>query len=160
MVLYTDGSVRHSPSSGSGGPSGAGAVLMDEQQQIFSKSQPLGHMDISVAEANALLIGLREAIKHCDQLTVKVDHQGLVQALTEDGYRPTGKNMDEMMVLVTQIKEVISSYNQVKIELIKRKHNLANKPARKASKQQLEGIAVPVVPSTAGNRLVSRNDHG
>lgn len=138
MVLYTDGSVRHSHSSGSGGPSGAGAVLMDEQQEIFSKSQPLGHMDISVAEAKALLIGLCEAIKHCDQLTVKLDHQGLVQALTEDGYQPTGKNMDEMIVLVTQIKEVISSYNQIKIELIKRKDNLANKPARKASKQQRE----------------------
>ena len=138
MVLYTDGSVRRSPRSGSGGPSGAGAVLMDEQQQIFSKSQPLGYMDISIAEAKALLIGLREAIKHCDQLTVKVDHQGLVQALTEDGYRPRGKNMDEMTVLVAQIKEVMSSYNQVNIELVKRKYNLANKAARKASKQEKE----------------------
>ncbi len=138
MVLYTDASVRHSPSSGSGGPSGAGAVMMDEQQQIFSKSEPLGHMDISVAEAKALLIGLCEAIKHCDQLTVKLDHQGLVQALTEDGYQPTGKNMDKIIVLVTQIKEVMSSYNKIKIELIKRKDNLANKPARKASKQQKE----------------------
>ncbi|MFC1836285.1 reverse transcriptase-like protein [Thermodesulfobacteriota bacterium] len=138
MILYTDGSVRHSLGSGSGGPSGAGAVLMDEQQQVFSKSQPLGHADISVAEAKALLIGLREAIKHCDQLTVKVDHQGLVQALTEDGFSVRGKNMDEMVVLVAQIKEVMLSYNQVKIELIKRKHNLANKPAKKASKQQKE----------------------
>jgi ribonuclease HI len=138
MVLYTDGSVRHSPNSGSGRTSGVGAVLMDEQQQIFIISQPLEPMDISVAEAEALLIGLCEAIKHCDQLTVKVDHQGLVQALTENGYRPTGKNMDEMMVLVIQIKEVMSSYNQIKIELIKRKDNLANKPARKASKQQKE----------------------
>jgi ribonuclease HI len=136
-VLYTDGSVRDSR-KGSPGPSGAGAVLMDEQQQIFSKSEPLGHMDISVAEAKALLIGLCEAIKYCHQLTVKLDHQGLVQALTEDGYLPTGKNMDEMIVLVTQIKEVMSSYNQIKIELIKRKDNLANKPAKKASKQQKE----------------------
>ena len=54
-------------------------------------------MDISIAEAKALLIGLREAIKYCDQLTVKMDHQGLVQALTEDGYRPTGKNVVEMI---------------------------------------------------------------
>ena len=84
-------STIHSPSSGSGGPSGAGAVLMDEQQQIFSKSQSLGHVDISVAEAKALLLGLCQAIKYCDQLTVKVDHQGLVQALTEDGYQPTGE---------------------------------------------------------------------
>jgi ribonuclease HI len=138
MVLYTDGSVRRAPKAGPGGAAGAGAVLMDEQQQIFSKSLPLGHMDISVAEAKALLIGLREAIKHCDQLTVKVDHQGLWQALTQDGYRVAGKNMDEMVVLVTQIKEVMSSYNQVKIELVKRKQNLANKPAKKASKQQKE----------------------
>jgi hypothetical protein len=61
-----------------------------------------------------------------------------VQALTEDGFCPSGKNMDEMIVLVTQIKEVVSSYNLVKIELVKRKHNLANKAARKASKQQKE----------------------
>ncbi len=152
MVLYTDASVRDA-SRGSPGHSGAGAVLMDEQQQIFSISQPLGNMDISVAEGKALLIGLREAIKHCDELTVRVDHQGLVQALTEDGYRPTGKNMDDMIVLVTQIKEIMSSYNEVKIELIKRKHNLANKPARRASKQQLEGIAPPGAPSPAGSVL-------
>lgn len=137
MVLYTDGSVRDSR-RGSPGPSGAGAVLMDEQQQIYSRSQPLGHMDISVAEAKALLLGLCEAVKYCDQLTVKVDHQGLVQALTEDGYVPTGKNVDEMIVLVTQIKEVMSSYKLIKIELIKRKDNLANKPARRASKQEKE----------------------
>jgi ribonuclease HI len=128
MILYTDGSVRHS------GGSGAGIVLMDEQQQILSKSQPLRYMDSSIAEANALLIGLREAIKYCNQLTVRVDHQGLVQALTEDGYQSEGKNMNEMTDLIAQIKEVISSYNHVKIELIKRKHNLANKPAKKASK--------------------------
>jgi ribonuclease HI len=137
MVLYTDGSVRDAR-RGSPGPSGAGAVLMDGQVPIFAISEPLGHMDISVAEAKALLIGLCEAIKHCDELTVRVDHQGLWQALTEDAYRVTGKNMDEMMVLVAQIMEVMSSYNQVKIELIKRKHNLANKLARKASKQQKE----------------------
>jgi ribonuclease HI len=135
MVLYTDGSVRGARKDSSG-PSGAGAVLMEEEQQIFSISQPLEPTDISVAEAMALLIGLREAIKHCDQLTVKVDHQGLVQALTEDGYRPTGKNMDKMIVLLKQIKEVMSSYNQIKIELIRRNNNLANGPARKASKQQ------------------------
>ena len=140
MALYTDGSVRHSPSSGSGGPSGAGAVLMDQQQEIFSKSQPSGDMDIPIAEAKALLIGLREAIKYCDQLTVKMDHQGLVQAMNKGDIKG-GKNIEEMMLLVTQIKEVISSYKQVKIELIKRKDNLANKPARKASKQQMEGIA-------------------
>lgn len=138
-MLYTDGSVRHSPNSGSGGPSGAGAVLMDEQQQIFSKSQPLGHMDISVAEAKALLIGLCEAIKYCDQLTVKLDHQGLVQVLNEAGRRPTGKNMDEMMDLVKKIWEAKSYYKQgVKFELIERKDNLANKPAKEASKQQKE----------------------
>jgi ribonuclease HI len=131
MVLYTDGSVRHPPLSSGG----AGVVLMDGQHEVFSKSQPLKHMDISVAEANALLIGLCETIEYCDQLTVRVDHQGLVQALTEDGYQLGGKNMNEMIDLLTQIKEVISSYSHVKIELIKRKHNLANKFAKKASKQ-------------------------
>jgi hypothetical protein len=50
---------------------------MDEQEKMWEISRPLGHMDISVAEAKALLIGLSEAKKHCDQLTVKVDHQGL-----------------------------------------------------------------------------------
>jgi ribonuclease HI len=110
---------------------------MNEQQEIFVISQPLGHMDISVAEAKALLIGLREAKKHCDQLTVKVDHQGLWQALTQDGYILSGKNKDEMIVLVEQIKELMSTYNQIKIELVKRKDNLANKPAKKASKKQL-----------------------
>jgi ribonuclease HI len=141
MVLYTDGSERHSPNSSSDRTSGAGAVLMDGQRQIFSKSVPLEPVDISVAEAMALLIGLREAIEHgdCDQLTVKMDHQGLVQVLNDDGRCPTGKNMKEMMDLVTQIREVMSSYKQgVKIELIERKDNLANKPARKASKQQKE----------------------
>jgi ribonuclease HI len=140
MVLYTDGSVRDAR-KGSPGPSGAGAVLMDEQQPkpIFSTSQPLGNVDISVAEAKALLIGLCEAIKYCDQLTVKLDHKGLVRTLTDDGRQPTGKNMDEMMDLVKKIREAKSYYKQgVKFELIERKDNLANKPAKEASKRQKE----------------------
>jgi ribonuclease HI len=137
MILYTDGSERHSPNSSSDRTSGAGAVLMDEEKQIFSISEPLEPMDISVAEAEALLIGLEAARHHCKQLTVKLDHQGLAQALNEDGLQPRGKNMDKMIVLVKQIKKVMSDhYDKVEIELIKRNNNLANKPARKASKRK------------------------
>jgi ribonuclease HI len=77
--LFCDGGARGNP-----GPAGAGAVLLDMQQQVLAEGNKyLGEATNNVAEYQGLLIGLDLAQKHkIDTLKIRLDSELIVRQIT------------------------------------------------------------------------------
>ncbi|HUQ41475.1 MAG TPA: reverse transcriptase-like protein [Candidatus Limnocylindrales bacterium] len=77
-ILYADGASRGNP-----GPSGAGAVLIDEDGHILAElTQYLGTTTNNVAEYSAFILGLEEALRRgVDDLDVRMDSKLVVEQI-------------------------------------------------------------------------------
>lgn len=99
-VLYTDAASRHNP-----GPSGAGTVLLDPSGKNISEiSQYLGRMTSVAAEYNALIIGLKDAMRHsAKDLLVKSDSQVMVKQLNDE-FKVRNQNLKELKAQVDALR--------------------------------------------------------
>ncbi len=78
VILYCDGASRGNP-----GPAAAGAVLYDEQgNEVAALKKRLGIRTNNVAEYEALLLGLEEAVaRGVERISIRADSELLVRQI-------------------------------------------------------------------------------
>lgn len=79
LEIYIDGGARGNP-----GPAGVGVVVLDESgKQIKNVSKYIGEATNNIAEYNALLYGLEEAlILRADDIKINLDSELVAKQLT------------------------------------------------------------------------------
>ena len=77
-LLFTDGACRGNPGIG-----GAGAVLMDGRGEVLATGKKyLGHCTNNIAEYEALILGVEEALnRRCLRLQIRLDSELLVKQI-------------------------------------------------------------------------------
>ena len=131
LNLYTDGACRGNPGYG-----GAGVVLTDEKGNILGTTGKfLGLCTNNLAEYQALIIGLEEAIKrHCRKLHIFLDSELLVNQIN-GAYRV--KN-DKLKILMGDVRRLLASFDGYIVEHIGRdKNQAADKLANQAIDEAL-----------------------
>lgn len=123
--LYTDGASRGNP-----GEAGAGAVLYDKgNQELLSASRYLGVCTNNVAEYQALLIGLEQALQFgCSELEIFLDSELIVRQI-EGRYKVKNENLKP---LYQKVQSELSRLKKWSISHVARAQNcradsLANK---------------------------------
>jgi ribonuclease HI len=77
MILFCDGASRGNP-----GPGAYGFVLYQNETLIFEEGQTLGVVTNNVAEYQALICGLKAALKHgANHIIIKSDSELMVRQL-------------------------------------------------------------------------------
>ena len=116
LILYADGGARGNP-----GPAGAGACLEDEKGHIVAKLHKyLGETTNNVAEYSALLLGLREALKHRPTLLkIRLDSQLIVRQL-DGSYQVKQPHLKE---LYQEVRTLLEKFPHYEIEHIPREEN-------------------------------------
>jgi ribonuclease HI len=100
LIVYADGASRGNP-----GPSGAGAVLMDEAGSIVAElARPIGRATNNIAEYNGLILGLEEARRRgASAVDVRMDSLLVVQQMRglwrikHPGLRPLALRAGELL---------------------------------------------------------------
>lgn len=116
LILYADGGARGNP-----GPAGAGACLEDKEGRHVSEAyRYLGETTNNVAEYSALILGLKEALKHRPKkLLIRLDSQLVVRQL-EGSYRV---KQPHLLELFHQVQNLLGKFPQYEIEHIPREKN-------------------------------------
>ncbi|MCL2457657.1 MAG: ribonuclease HI family protein [Desulfobulbus sp.] len=114
--LFTDGASRGNP-----GQAGAGAVLLDEQdEELAACSVYLGVCTNNVAEYKALLVGLEEALcQGCGQLAIFLDSELIVRQV-QGLYKV--KN-ETLLPLFHQVRERLDQFETWSITHVPRAQN-------------------------------------
>lgn len=115
-LMWTDGAARGNP-----GPAGAGVVLRTVGGEDLARiSRYLGETTNNVAEYQALLSGLREALRRgVRALEVFADSELLIKQMS-GVYRVKSENIKP---LFEQAKALVSKFDEVKFVHIRREHN-------------------------------------
>ncbi|HBH86716.1 MAG TPA: ribonuclease H [Syntrophaceae bacterium] len=124
--LYTDGACRGNPGQG-----GAGAVLIDEEGNVFAtRKTSLGLCTNNIAEYKALILGLEEALKRkCRRLNIFLDSELLVNQINGQ-YKVKNENLKIMM---RDVRKLLSYLDSFTVSHIDRSQNrLADKLANEA----------------------------
>jgi ribonuclease HI len=124
--LYTDGACRGNPGQG-----GAGAVLIDEEGNVFATQKTsLGLCTNNIAEYKALILGLEEALKRkCRRLNIFLDSELLVNQINGQ-YKVKNENLKIMM---RDVRKLLSYLDSFTVSHIDRSQNrLADKLANEA----------------------------
>ena len=116
IFVYVDGASRGNP-----GPAGAGVWIIDADGHCLSKrAEFLGVTTNNVAEYQALLVGLKEAIKLSPaRLSVYMDSELVVKQVRGE-YRVRSK---DLLPLYTQVKKIMQRFSSVSLQYIPRKKN-------------------------------------
>ncbi|MDP2929186.1 MAG: ribonuclease HI family protein [Candidatus Omnitrophota bacterium] len=116
LTIYVDGGSRGNP-----GPSGIGVVILDASgKKIKDLSKYIGEATNNIAEYNALLYGLEEAlILRADDIIVNVDSELVVRQLTGD-YRVKDPNIKP---LFDRAINMLKSFKNFEIRHIDRDSN-------------------------------------
>jgi ribonuclease HI len=131
LNLYTDGACRGNPGQG-----GAGAVLMDEDGNIFATAKySLGLCTNNIAEYKALILGMEEALKRqCRHLNIFLDSELVVNQINGT-YRV--KN-DNLKVLMRDVRKLLSYFDSYTVEHVDRSRNhIADRLANEAIDEAL-----------------------
>jgi ribonuclease HI len=126
LNLYTDGACRGNPGQG-----GAGAVLIDEEGNIFATQKTaLGVCTNNIAEYKALILGLEEALKRkCRCLHIFLDSELLVNQINGQ-YKVKNENLRGLM---REVKKLLSYLDSFTVRHIERSQNhIADKLANDA----------------------------
>jgi len=126
IYLYVDGAARGNP-----GPAGIGAVLFDEnKKRIKDFYKFLGNATNNIAEYNALIYGLQEALAiGAKEVVVNLDSELVVLQLKGE-YRV--KN-SKLRPLFEQAVHMLDKLDKIEVKHIDRKENKeADKLANKA----------------------------
>ena len=124
--IYVDGAARGNP-----GPAGVGVVLYNnDKKRIKDFYKYLGKATNNVAEYNALIYGLQEALKEgAKEVVVNLDSELVAQQLRGE-YRVRNANIRP---LFEQAVHLMDCFNKVEVHHIDRTENKeADKLANKA----------------------------
>ena len=131
LTIYVDGGSRGNP-----GPSGIGVVILDANgKRLKDLSKYIGEATNNIAEYNALLYGLEEAlILRADDIIINMDSELVAKQLTGD-YRVKDPNIRP---LFDRAINMLKSFNNFEIRHIERAMNkeadkLVNKAINLAS---------------------------
>jgi ribonuclease HI len=116
LILYIDGGARGNP-----GPAGIGVVILDENgKKIKEFGKYIGEATNNVAEYNALLYGLEEAlILRADDISINMDSELVVKQLNGE-YRVKDHNLK---LLFERAVNMLKSFKNSEIKHIKRELN-------------------------------------
>ncbi len=130
LSIYVDGCSRGNP-----GPSGIGIIVCDEAgKAIVNISKYIGDATNNVAEYNALIYGLQEAlILRADEVIINTDSELLAKQLNKEY-----KIKDVVLKpLYEQAKHLLTGFKKYEIKHINRTENKgADKLANKAIGQE------------------------
>ncbi len=125
LVMYTDGASRGNP-----GQAGAGAVILDDEgQELLTVAEYLGTCTNNVAEYQALILGLTEAVALGGKnISIFLDSQLIVRQV-QGIYKVKNQTLQP---LFAQVKKLLAQFDSYKIahiarELNKRADELANR---------------------------------
>jgi len=131
VEIYIDGGSRGNP-----GPAGIGVVILDERgKKIKDIAKYIGETTNNIAEYNALLYGLEEAlIIRADEILINMDSELIAKQLSGD-YRVKDSNIKP---LFERALNMLKSFKGFEIKHIKREKNkeadkLVNKAINLAS---------------------------
>jgi len=131
LEIYIDGASKGNP-----GPSGVGVVITRGAETIRNTSVFIGHATNNVAEYNALIFGLQEAlILKAQKIKIHTDSQLLYRQIKRI-YKIKNPGI---LVLYNQAVHLMSGFKEVLINNIPREQNRgADKLANLAVKTALE----------------------
>lgn len=131
IEIYIDGGSRGNP-----GPAGIGVVILDERgKKIKDIAKYIGKTTNNIAEYNALLYGLEEAlIIRADEILINMDSELVAKQLSGD-YRVKDSNIKP---LFERALNMLKSFKSFEIKHIEREKNkeadkLVNKAINLAS---------------------------
>lgn len=114
-TLFCDGASRGNP-----GPAAYGFVIYQNNAVVFEEGKRLGSTTNNVAEYQALIHGLKAAIKHGAQnLTVKSDSELMVRQL--NGIYKV--RTPHIIPLFQEAKELLSNFSSVEVLHVRREEN-------------------------------------
>jgi len=115
LEIYIDGASKGNP-----GPSGIGVVLCKGGETIRNVHAYIGEATNNIAEYNALLFGLREALNlKAQKVTINTDSELLYRQIKRI-YKVKNPNISK---LYDQAVELIGSFKEVNFNHIPRKNN-------------------------------------
>jgi len=125
VSIYADGAARGNP-----GPAGAGAVLKVDGESIRDLYEYIGTATNNIAEYNALILGLREALKlGFEKVDIYVDSELLARQIKGE-FRVKSPGIKP---LFARASELINTFREVRVTRIDRQNNKeADKLANKA----------------------------
>lgn len=131
IVIYVDGGSRGNP-----GPSGVGVVIHDANaKKIKEISKYIGETTNNIAEYNALLYGLEEAlILRADEIVINLDSELVAKQLTGDyrvkdpGLKPLFERAMNMLKGFKnfEVRHIEREKNKEADKLVNRAINLAS----------------------------------
>jgi len=131
VEIYVDGGSRGNP-----GPSGVGVVILDASgKRLKEVSKYIGETTNNIAEYNALLYGLEEALMlRIDEIVVNLDSELVVKQLTGDyrvkdpGLKPLFERAMNMLKSFKnfEIRHIDREKNKEADKLVNRAINLAS----------------------------------
>ncbi len=125
LEIYIDGASQGNP-----GPSGIGAIIIQNGRLIKNISVHLGIQTNNVAEYMALIFGLQEAlILRASAVRIYTDSQLLCRQINNE-YKIKSPNL---IGLYSQVKHLLSAFDCAQVKYISRDNNHgADKLAKKA----------------------------
>lgn len=116
VEIYIDGGARGNP-----GPAGVGVVILDANgKRIKDVSKYIGETTNNIAEYNALLYGLEEAlILRADEIIINMDSELVAKQLSGD-YRVKDTNLKP---LFERALNMLKSFKNFEIRHIEREKN-------------------------------------
>jgi ribonuclease HI/probable phosphoglycerate mutase len=134
LSLFTDGACRGNPGNG-----GAGAVLVGENGEVVSTAKRfLGHCTNNIAEYQALILGLEEALRRgSTAISIYLDSELIVRQI-QGIYRVKNPTLKPLMA---DVRALLDRFDTWQVAHVPRSENavadqLANEAIDEALKKQ------------------------
>jgi ribonuclease HI len=116
LSLFTDGACRGNPGQG-----GAGAVLVGEKGEVVGTAKKfLGHCTNNIAEYQALILGLGEALgRGATAISIYLDSELLVRQI-QGIYRVKNPALKPLMA---EIRDLLDRFDTWQVEHVPRSEN-------------------------------------
>jgi ribonuclease HI len=132
LSLFTDGACRGNPGSG-----GAGAVLVGESGEVVSTAKRfLGHCTNNIAEYQALILGLGEALgRGATAISIYLDSELIVRQI-QGVYRVKNPTLKPLMA---DVRALLDRFDTWQVAHVPRSENaVADKLANEAIDEALK----------------------
>ena len=134
LSLFTDGACRGNPGNG-----GAGAVLVGENGEVVSTAKRfLGHCTNNIAEYQALILGLEEALRRgSTAISIYLDSELIVRQI-QGVYRVKNPTLKPLMA---DVRALLDRFDTWQVAHVPRSENaVADKLANEAIDNALKNI--------------------
>jgi ribonuclease HI/probable phosphoglycerate mutase len=132
LSLFTDGACRGNPGNG-----GAGAVLVGENGEVVSTAKRfLGHCTNNIAEYQALILGLEEALRRgSTAISIYLDSELIVRQI-QGVYRVKNPTLKPLMA---DVRALLDRFDTWQVAHVPRSENaVADKLANEAIDEALK----------------------